>query len=113
MIRPFNANRSAGCRTIASRARSHTVRSADRSLSRRASPISKPVASSQSRGSTGPFVAALLVSVTGNPLSPGFYLVAVMLIVGVIVALFLPETKDVDLHYEAVERAEQAVGSSV
>jgi MHS family proline/betaine transporter-like MFS transporter len=62
---------------------------------------------------TGPFVAALLVSVTGNPLSPGFYLVAVMLIVGVIVALFLPETKDVDLHYEAVERAEQAVGSSV
>jgi MHS family proline/betaine transporter-like MFS transporter len=62
---------------------------------------------------TGPFVAALLVSVTGNPLSPGFYLVAIMLIVGIVVAVFLPETKDVDLHYQDVERAEEAVASAV
>lgn len=61
---------------------------------------------------TGPFVAALLVNVTGNPLSPGFYLVAVMLIVGVIVAVFLPETKDVNLHYEGIEEDERTVASS-
>ncbi len=62
---------------------------------------------------TGPFVAALLVTLTGNALAPGFYLVALMLIVGIIVALFLPETKDRDLHYQEVEKGEESVASSV
>jgi MHS family proline/betaine transporter-like MFS transporter len=43
-------------------------------------------------GGTGPLVAAALVSLTGNPLAPGFYLGAVALLAGVITWVVLPET---------------------
>jgi MHS family proline/betaine transporter-like MFS transporter len=52
---------------------------------------------------TGPFVAALLVTISGNPIAPGFYLAAMMLIVGIIVVLFLPETKNRSLYMEQEE----------
>jgi MHS family proline/betaine transporter-like MFS transporter len=47
---------------------------------------------------TGPFVAAALVSATGYKLVPGFYLVALMLVIGIIVLLWLPETAGRNLY---------------
>jgi MHS family proline/betaine transporter-like MFS transporter len=41
---------------------------------------------------TGPFVATALIAATGNPLAPGWYLMAIMLIVAVLLVVFLPET---------------------
>lgn len=55
---------------------------------------------------TGPFVAALLVTVTGNPIAPGFYFVVVMLVVGAIVWRYLPETRHRNL-YEATTAVSQ------
>lgn len=41
---------------------------------------------------TGPFVATALIAATGNPLAPGWYLMAIMLIVAVLLVFTLPET---------------------
>lgn len=47
---------------------------------------------------TGPYVATFLVQQTGNPLSPAWYLAGAAVLVLLVAARWLPETKHRDLH---------------
>ncbi len=57
-------------------------------------------------GGTGPFIAAFLVSRTGNPIAPGYYFSAFMLVLAIIVAVWLPETSGRNLHRMAARKGE-------
>ncbi len=61
---------------------------------------------------TGPFVAAALVSATGYKLMPGFYLVALMLIIGIIVLLWLPETAGRNLYLSTQQAKDGSVAAT-
>ncbi|WKN61054.1 MFS transporter (plasmid) [Rhodococcus opacus] len=54
-------------------------------------------------GGTAPLVATALVSSTGSPLAPAFYLMAVA-VFALVVIFFTPETKDVKLRESAFKR---------
>lgn len=45
----------------------------------------------------GPLIAAALIQLTGNLVSPAYYLVAVAVVVFIALCIALPETKDVDI----------------
>ncbi len=48
-------------------------------------------------GGTAPLVASTLVQTTGNPTAPGYYVASIAVLV-LIVALFIPETRKVDIN---------------
>ncbi|SJM51160.1 MFS transporter [Gulosibacter sp. 10] len=49
---------------------------------------------------TGPLVAAALVAATGNPFAPAYYLIALAVIIGIVMVIFLPETSKRSLHID-------------
>ncbi|GAA2849332.1 MFS transporter [Pseudonocardia halophobica] len=51
---------------------------------------------------TGPLVAAALVAGTGSALAPGFYLAAIVLVAGIVIAAALPETFRRSLYHAPV-----------
>ncbi|OZC61966.1 MFS transporter [Rhodococcus sp. 15-725-2-2b] len=49
-------------------------------------------------GGTTPLIAATLISVTGNPVSPAFYAMALIGLIGLVGVWLVPETKNTDLR---------------